>query len=1056
MRGAQLRFAPAFRPVSLPRTGAAPATVGTDKYPDENEYSRFLAAHSGWSNAYTDRERTVYFFEVGSDSLPPALDMFAEFFKTPKFTASATSRELDAVDAEHAKNIQADHWREYQLDKTTSDPAHPFHKFATGDSVTLRDTPAEQGIDVRDELLKFHDKYYSANIMSLVLVGKESLGELEELAVSLFSAVPNKDTPVPQPTAPAPALPWRIGVDTRLVQYMVPVAEKRTLTLSWQLPCIHDTYASKPERYYANLLGHEGPGSLLSHLKAKGWAAGLSAGARFADLTFTQFNVKVSLTPAGVDAVDDIVQAVFAYIQLLREEGPQVELWQEQAAIEVAYVKFMAKASAGGTAQHLAVAQQAPGIPTHRMLLAGQLFYEWDAAAMESFLQHFTLDNLRVRVVAKEVQDKCDQSERWYKTQFGSVPFSAEQEAKWTGVPRPEPSAMRLPDTNQFIATDFSLANGKAARPTPEEGAAALAAATASAASREGLWAHPAMAKAAALAVDAGRSGMGLRPIVPVLLVNSPAMRLSWHGDGWFGEPKIRLDAMLHLPAAYASPRSSVLTEMFCRMLKESLNEYAYAAELADLSYSCSATHGINLALYGFSHKLPVLLDKVLGRMASLGTAPAPHAGFTDEQFAVQLDAFKRSLESRASQDAVRHAMYESGQVEVAPTWHVSAKLEAIAAGVEPGELRAFVAPLLSSLALEVHVHGNADAETAQALGQQMLDAFPAATPPLPRQIVEHRTLVMPWGAEVRYCHQHPSPNEPNSAVRLSLQLGPDDGPTRAIGELLAQLLREPAFDVLRTRESLGYIVHVGVTREGGAVTLMVVVQSNKVPARVLEGRMEAFLAAHTAHLEATLTPDAFAQQVSSLLKDKLQARESLRSEAAFVWTELRRSAAFGRMGDMAAYLLDKGSPEGVVRVLRRAVVRGGDLRRKVAVLVFGGDGAAAGGGGDAVSDSRAHVGEVTDGGEGGTPIAAPPAVTEQVSGIADGGLALLAGVGPAPPSIAAVFEGSAAEPLPPAPALPVLELHGREEAALFAATAPVCGNTRQVGVAAWAAAAQG
>jgi insulysin len=35
--------------------------LGTDKYPDENEYEQFLNQHGGYSNAYTDMEDVSYF-----------------------------------------------------------------------------------------------------------------------------------------------------------------------------------------------------------------------------------------------------------------------------------------------------------------------------------------------------------------------------------------------------------------------------------------------------------------------------------------------------------------------------------------------------------------------------------------------------------------------------------------------------------------------------------------------------------------------------------------------------------------------------------------------------------------------------------------------------------------------------------------------------------------------------------------------------------------------------------------------------------------------------------
>lgn len=89
--------------------------LGTKTYPTENEYSSFLNSHGGFSNAYTGQENTVYYFDVQSDSFEEALNMFAAFFICPLFTESATEREVNAVDSENTKNLQADNWRQYQL-----------------------------------------------------------------------------------------------------------------------------------------------------------------------------------------------------------------------------------------------------------------------------------------------------------------------------------------------------------------------------------------------------------------------------------------------------------------------------------------------------------------------------------------------------------------------------------------------------------------------------------------------------------------------------------------------------------------------------------------------------------------------------------------------------------------------------------------------------------------------------------------------------------------------------------------------------------------------------
>jgi insulysin len=52
---------------------------------------------------------------VNADQLQPALDRFTQFFAAPLFSESATGRELNAIDSEHAKNINSDGFRLHQV-----------------------------------------------------------------------------------------------------------------------------------------------------------------------------------------------------------------------------------------------------------------------------------------------------------------------------------------------------------------------------------------------------------------------------------------------------------------------------------------------------------------------------------------------------------------------------------------------------------------------------------------------------------------------------------------------------------------------------------------------------------------------------------------------------------------------------------------------------------------------------------------------------------------------------------------------------------------------------
>lgn len=138
--------------------------LGTAKYPSENEYSKFLSAHAGSSNAYTSTDHTNYHFDVKPEELPGALDRFVQFFLSPQFTESATEREVCAVDSEHSNNLNNDSWRLLQVDRSRSKEGHDYGKFGTGNKKTLLEDAREKGIEPREALLNFHKKWYSSDM----------------------------------------------------------------------------------------------------------------------------------------------------------------------------------------------------------------------------------------------------------------------------------------------------------------------------------------------------------------------------------------------------------------------------------------------------------------------------------------------------------------------------------------------------------------------------------------------------------------------------------------------------------------------------------------------------------------------------------------------------------------------------------------------------------------------------------------------------------------------------------------------------------------------------
>ena len=65
------------------------------------------------------------------------------------------------------------------------------------------------------------------------------------------------------------------------------------------------------------------------------------------------------------------------------------------------------------------------------------------------------------------------------------------------------------------------------------------------------------------------------------------------------------------------------MANLYVDLLKDSLNEYSYMAELAGLKYTVNASnYGLNVSVSGFSDKMDVLLETVVERMATLKIDP--------------------------------------------------------------------------------------------------------------------------------------------------------------------------------------------------------------------------------------------------------------------------------------------------------------------------------------------------------------------------------------------------------------------------------------------------
>ncbi|KAF2871159.1 Metalloenzyme, LuxS/M16 peptidase-like protein [Massariosphaeria phaeospora] len=828
--------------------------MGTKKYPKENAYNQYLTSHSGHSNAYTASTSTNYYFELAVSSTTPtnsskptpnatqenlpvskddsplwgALDRFGQFFICPLFLEDTLDRELKAVDSENKKNLQSDTWRLHQLNKALSNPSHPYCHFSTGSYKTLHDDPIARGVKIRDEFIKFHSEHYSANRMKLVVLGRESLDTLEEWVEEIFSKVPNKDLPRKR----WDHVPVYTENEVLTHTFARPVFETRSLELSFLFRDEEEYYESHPSRYLSHLIGHEGPGSILAHIKAKGWANSLGAGGSSLCPGSGLFGINIKLTEDGLKHYKEVTKIVFQYIAMIRNQPPQKWIVDEQIRISEVDFRFKQKSPPSRTTSALGSVMQKPY--DRKMLLSGPaVTRKFDAELISQAMSYLRPDNYKLTIVSQDFPGGWDQKEKWYGTEYKSekIPEEFVKEIKDVFESKECPQELHLPHRNEFIPNRLEVEKKEVAEPLK----------------------------------------------APKLIRNDEGARTWYKKDDQFWVPKANLNIYFRTQMPSLTARTAVMSSLYRELVTDTLAEYSYDADLAGLVYEFNNhSSGFSISVEGYNDKLHVLLEKVLVSVRDLD--------IREDRFKINHERMTRALRNSEFAQPFHQIGTYARWLRTEKGFMMDEHLKELDT-ITAKDVQNFYPQVLAQCNIEVLAHGNLHKEEALQitdLAEKIMR--PKKLPP--NQLPIRRSMILPPGSNFIYERQLKDPANVNHCIEYSLYLGNRlDCNLRAKIMLIAQMTDEPAFNQLRTIEQLGYVVFSGASMNDTWAGYRILIQSEK-DCRYLEGRIENFLTSFETML-AEMTDEEFESHKRAVINKRLEKLKNLTQEGNRFWNHI-------------------------------------------------------------------------------------------------------------------------------------------------------------------------
>ncbi len=657
----------------------------------------------------------------------------------------------------------------------------------------------------RREFLEFYNQHYSANQMTLALCGKASLDQLEAWTRKYFTDIENRNSPVHRVSSEY----LKPRKAFRLVR-VEPVKDIRSLTLEFPTPPGDIHYQSKPAGLLSFIIGHEGKGSLLSYLKEQGLATALGAYGYDPAREYGSFFIRIELTPKGLDQYRQVVAHVFSYLDTLKKAGYPSELFREQAIMSRLEELYSDKGE--GTSRAINLANNLRLYPIEIAERVPYLWTQEDPKTYNKFLQSLRHDNFLCILAAKGVD--TNQTEKYYGTKYAFETLD-DQAYRKLSAPRKIPG-FHLPEPNPYLP--------KTLKPLAER---------------------------------------------PVLLIDEPGLSLYYSQDTEFQRPKVTMTFRILQAESTANLQNTILKGLFADCVNESLNEEAYPAAMAGLSYGFGAgLDGVNLTVSGYSTSASTLLQKVIS------TLKKPN--ISEERFSAIKDTNIRALENFPKSDAWRLARHHKNHVQEKIFFTPEQRLEVLRQVTLSKVLDYGRKHLFSQGQIEALIHGNFSASDAVNAARSVKKQLKVRPISKDEQPYEKKLLVMQPGETLLSTNKL---EVNNSAFWREYDIANETPTNLAATLVIDNFVSQPFYNEMRTKQQLGYIVWGGASRKEDRLQAYFIIQSGTHPANELKDRADAFLATLPEKFES-LTSEEF-DRLKTAAREKIKEKPKSIAEKA-------------------------------------------------------------------------------------------------------------------------------------------------------------------------------
>ncbi|XP_011050746.1 PREDICTED: nardilysin-like [Acromyrmex echinatior] len=422
------------------------------KSPEQCTLDKYIKNHNGINYVSVDNEHTIFYFDIEEKSLFVALKRFGDFFIEPIISKQVLIEQHD-VQNEFQRSLRKRQKRYDQLFSSFAQTGHPANKFSADHLTKLHDH-----IDydkLYNVLVKFKNRHYSAHRMKLAIQSGLSLDVMEKFVTSCFANVSNNGISPDNFSKFKNDLPFDTPAFRKIYKVKENLGLFTRLKITWVLPSFPNYYKCNSYLYIPWILEYKGKGSLISYLRQKLWSP-ISNDKVHCEIQqnslYCSIQLTIELHSEELKHLEDILDAIFSFINLLKRAGPQKEIYNDmcESKKNIGFISYDIKSI------FLNLSKNMHFYPSKTYIIKNELDSNYNAKVIQTCLNYLTPEMANIMIFSKDINDfEIKKIEPWWQTAYTDIEIPKEWIKRWKVIePLPE---FFLPSPNIFFTKNLLL-----------------------------------------------------------------------------------------------------------------------------------------------------------------------------------------------------------------------------------------------------------------------------------------------------------------------------------------------------------------------------------------------------------------------------------------------------------------------------------------------------------------------------------------------------------------------------------------------------------------------